>query len=97
MVAGAAAMIGAETHNKARKLFDEFGAIICKSCDTDAILLALGEVAALTLSTIACPACRHDAVDAFGRNLVAQRDRIDHSATAHTDGKLCHQHLEKLQ
>jgi hypothetical protein len=90
-------MIGAETHNKARKLIDEFGDVICRSRDVDAILMALVEVAAFTISTIPCAACRHDAAYAFGRNLVAQRDRIDRSATTHTDGKLCQAHREKLQ
>ena len=90
-------MIGAETHNKARKLFDEFGEVICKSRDVEAILMALVEVAGFTISTIPCAACRHDAVYAFGRNLVAQLDRIDRCASAYTDGQLCQQHLDKLQ
>jgi hypothetical protein len=97
MVAGAAAMIGADTHNKAQKLFDEFSDVICRSRDVEAILLALADVAAFTISTIPCAACRHEAAHAFGRNLVAQLDRINRNASAYTDGKLCRQHLEKLQ
>jgi hypothetical protein len=90
-------VIDANTHNKARKLFDEFGEVICRSRDVEAILLALTEVVGFTISTIPCPACRHDAAYQFGHNLVAQLDRIDHSARAYTNGQLCRRHRESLQ
>jgi hypothetical protein len=85
------------TRIKAEKLADEFGAAICRSRDIAAILMAIADVTAFAISTIECPACRHDATDAFGQNLIAQRARIEHNASEFTNGKLCRKHLEKLQ
>jgi hypothetical protein len=91
--------------DKSRALSDRLNETICEhDADTivDAILMALLNVTAFTLSRMKCPICRREAAHDFARKLLSNLDHIEGmaavSAAAHdAPDWVCWWHKQKMQ